>query len=481
MKIFFTTLLLLAASASFSQVTVSHGSNQEFKLIHKNPDYSSYATSKSTYFIFRKTENGIVFGSNITVADQTGQLSPVRELAFNNGVINNSYEINAMDVVNDQLLVFVENRNKSEGKNSLSVRVLDEKGDFTGAETPIASLPFVKMTNPGSWFVSVSPDKKHIAVIGKLPHEKDKSDQFQYYFLDNTLKQLNKGIFSYPSVTKNIDIEKLFASDKGEFYLIGSEYDKTYQYPVLYKASISSPEATIQALKIEDPSLKNIGYKAMMTTNNELILAGYTQVKKTFSAGNPAAGTWTFVSSKPEVFTANFEKPQEDMVPVNILSNGNTFYLVGEQYKKEKETPTSQQLLAREENFNYSYGDILVSGFSQDGQKKFNIPVSRKWAARNTFQDIPFASGIINNKLSIIFNDQFIKYGEGGDSYKHYKLPVAVSVTNDGLMEQPQALIKEFNILSNPFKLYSFFFHAGNDRMVILSADYSSVKPVIFK
>ena len=471
----------MAGSSSFSQVTVSHGTSQEFMLNNKNTNYLSYATSNSTYFIFRKTKFNVVFESYIALANQAGQLSPIRELAFNNGVINNSFEINAMDVINNELVVFVENRNKAEGKNFLSTRILDEKGYFTGAENPIASIPFLKMINPGKWFISVTPDKKHIAVVGKLPYEKGKPVQFQYYFLDNSFKQLSNGTFSDPSIVKDIYIEKFYASDKGEFYLIGNEYDKTYQYPVLYKASINSPKVTIKSLKIEDPSLKNIGYKSTMNANNDLILAGYTQIKKTLTIGNPVAGTWTYISSKPEVTIANFEKPVEDLVAVNILSNGSTFYVIGEQYKKERETPTSEQILAHEENFNYFYGNILVSGFSEDGQKKFDIPVSRKWSSRNTFEDISFASSIMNNKLSLVFNDQYIKYGETYDSYKQYKLPVAISITNDGLMEQPQALIKEFDILNNSFKLYPFFFNADNDRMVILSADYRSIKPVIFK
>ncbi|HEY0055628.1 MAG TPA: hypothetical protein VGB63_09750 [Pedobacter sp.] len=482
MKLLLAVLLLVCIENSFSQIKVSHSVPQEFKLIDKKTENATYTTENADYFILKNMNMSVNFGQRIVVADKSGKITAAKELKFNPGTFNNSLEIISMGVVKNTLAAFVTNHNKGEGKNTLSIRTIDEKGDFSSTDISVGQIPFLKLTNPGDWYINVTPDKKHVAVVGQLPHEKNKADQFVYYFLDENFKQISTGQFSFPSVLQNIGITELLASDKGDFHLLSQEYDKSYLYPVIYQAKINSTETNIVPVKIEDPGLKNIGYKSVMNTKGEVVLAGYTQAKKTLSSGNSISGTWNFNSSKPaEVKTEPFEKPIENLVPSSLLLNGNTYYLIGEQYTKSRETPTSQQVLAREENFNFTYGDIVVIAFDEGGLKKFQIPLSRNLSARNVYQDLAIATGILNNKLTLIYNDQYNKYVNSGNEYKYVKLPVATSITNDGLMEQPSAYSKEFDVLNTSYKLYPLFNSTSNNRMVLLSADDSNIKAAVFK
>jgi hypothetical protein len=182
------------------------------------------------------------------------------------------------------------------------------------------------------------------------------------------------------------------------------------------------------------------------------------------------------------VKTFAFDKPIAGLTARSIVYNGDTFFLVGEQYKAEKEAPPAgTSALSMEENYRYEHGDIMVTGFSNDGAKKFDITVSRnRWSAHNFDSEFMVASGVINNKLAVIFNDQYGKYFDER-YYKNYKLPVAVSITNNGLMEAPVHFEKELNVKVATYTLMPLFFSASNGRVTLLSANAQSVKTITFQ
>jgi len=89
------------------------------------------------------------------------------------------------------------------------------------------------------------------------------------------------------------------------------------------------------------------------------------------------------------------------------------------------------------------------------------------------------ASGIINNKLALVFNDQYGKYFD--DKYhKNYKLPVEVSITNDGLMESPVLFAKELDVIVSSYTLYPQFFNDDSGQLMLLSGNNQSIKTVTF-
>lgn len=482
MKYLFLTLALAGCINAFGQVTVSQGNNSPQFALNKQTGFTSFTTATANYFVISRTEDFEHINTFI-VADKSGHIITDKEVRVNMGVFNNSSSVKKLLVVNETPVVFVESHNKAEGKNTLTVRTIDDSGNVTGNSTIIGTMDFVKMTNAGQWDIALTPDKKHVAVIGKAPYEKGGVNQFSYFILDDKFQVTGKGQFSFAGNTKNISIYDFLASDKGDFYIMSEDFDKSYKYPTLYKYTAGGA-ATIIPVMIADPGLKNLNYTTKVNADGDLVIAGYMQKKQGFSVGDvQATGTWLFNSSKiNEVKTFNFDKPVTNVTARNIVYNGDVFFLIGEQYKADKQKGSSDAIAAMHEPevFDYTHGDIMVTGFTLDGAKKFEMALSRKWVARDLDQDLMVTSGTINNKLALVYNDQYGKYID--DKWnKNLKLPVAVLITNDGLMEAPVQFAKELDVKVSSYKLYPQYFNDDSGHLMLLSGNAQSVKTITFQ
>jgi hypothetical protein len=484
MKNFITALCLLLFTAANAQVKLMEGTNSEpFSLVKSQPTFASYATDNTDYLIVKRVANFENINTLI-IADKAGTIKLLKEVKINRGTFTENAEVHKIMVVGNTPVAFVERHSKGQSKNTLTVQTIDAGGDLSIKSITVGEFSFTKMGNPGDWYTTLTPDKKHIAVIGQLPHEKDTPDQFLYFLLDENLKETGKGQVSFAGNTKKIPVFNFLASDKGDLYIITEEFDKSYKYPVVYQVPAGSNATTITPVMPPDPTLRNLNYTASVNAAGQLILAGYTQQKKTFSMNDvDAKGTWLFNSAKPlEVKLFPFEKSITNLTARNIIYNGDTFFLVGEQYKEEKEASSATGLarLNMEDNFKYTHENIQVTAFNNDGVKKFDLPMSRKWSARNFDEHLMVASGIINNKLALVYNDQYGKYFEG-DYSKNYKLPVAVLVNNDGLMDAPVNFAAQLHSLDSPYSMYAQFFSSSNNRVIVLFGNGTDVKTETFK
>jgi len=477
-----STIIVFAFAGAQAQVKVSQGnSSPGYKAVNQ-PVFSSFANDNANYFVIRRTENFEKINTLI-IAGKTGNIGTATDIRINRGSFNNNSEVNNLLVAGNTIAAFVESRNKSEGKNTLSARIIDNTGNVSSTDIPIGSIDFVKMSNAGTWYTALTPDGKHVAVVGKLPHEKNKPDQFKYFFLDDNLKETGHGEFSFNG-TDEIHVWQFRASDKGDLYIIAEAFDQSYKYPVVYEKLTGSASATVIPVIIADPHLRSLSYTTSVNSAGELIIAGYSQQKKSFSMGDVmAVGCWLFNSSKPQEVKADpFTRPVANLTARNIVYNGDTFFLIGEQYKAEKESPTgsAMQQMNMPENYHYEHGDVMVTAFSNDGAKKFDIPLSRKWESRNADVEFMVASGIIGNKLALVYNDQYGKYVDD-KYYRNYKLPVAVMINNDGLMDAPVHFENELDVKLSSYTLLPLFFNANSGQMVLLSGNAESVKTVTFQ
>jgi len=481
MKYFFLSLILLTCSNLFGQVKVTQGNNSPQFTLTSQPDFTSFNTEKTNFFVIHRIED--FENINLLIAaDKAGSIITDKEIKVNRGTFNSQTSIKKLLVVGATPVVFIENHDKASGKNSLTAATVDANGIVSETRVAIATMDFVKMTNAGEWCAALTPDMHHVAIIGKPAYEKGGVNQFVYYILDDKLNVTSKGNFSFAGITKNISIYNFLASDKGDFYILSEDFDKSYKYPTLYKYTVGGSAVTIPVM-IADPDLKNLDYTVKLNAAGDLLIAGYMQKKKSFTVNDvEAVGTWLFNSSKiNEVKTFNFDKPITNATARNIIFNGDVFYLVGEQYKADKEQTSGSALATFNAPviYNYTHGDIIVTGFTNDGSKKFETTVSRLWKAREFDQDLMVASGIINNKLALVFNDQYGKYFD--DKYhKNYKLPVEVSITNDGLMESPVLFAKELDVIVSSYTLYPQFFNDDSGQLMLLSGNNQSIKTVTF-
>jgi len=482
MKYLFLALTLLACSSAQAQVKVTQGSNSPDFTLNRQRQVTSFNTNDASYMVLTRTERFEKINTLI-VTDKNSSINIAKEIRINMGVFNDTHEVVSLLVVGNTPVVFIENHNKASGKNTLTARMVDKAGNVSSTEMAIGSVDFTKITNSGDWYTSLTPDKKHVAVISKLPYEKNQPEQFKYYLLDDQLKEVSKGQFSFEGNTKKISVFDFMASDKGDYYIISEDYDKTYKFPILYKFS-EGGKGNIIPVMMADPDLKNLSYTSTVNPQGDLIMAGYTQKNQTFTVGDTkATGTWLFNSLKPnEVKTFKFDAPLTNCIARNIVYNGDTFYLVGEQYKAEKEPnrATGMAALSAPEIFNYTHNDIMVTAFSITGDKKFELSLSRRWNSRDTDSEFMVASGIINNKLALIYNDAYGKYIDD-NYYRNNKLPVAVLINNDGLMENPITFAKDLDVKVSSYTLHPQFFGNNAGQMVLLSVNASSVKAITFK
>lgn len=477
-KYLITACFILITVSSYTQVKVSTGSAREFSFKNQ-PRFTPLATTDKYYFDFRKQENASTVHTLIS-ANNKGSIENISELRIDVGSFNNSFSIVGVYVVGNKLFAAIENPNKSAGLNSLSLRMI-ENGKIAKDEIKVGAIEFEKLTNQGNWLIAVTPDKNHLAVVGQMPRDKSEPNRYKFFFLDASLKEINKGELSFGDDTKRIVFNDFVASDKGDLYLIKNEFDKTYQYPRVYKSSVLAPKGEIIDVQPEDAGLKVMTYTTAINNEGDLILAGYYKKKSSVVVGDEQAkGSWWYPLSKGKMQMNEFEKPVTNMNAEGLVKNGDTWFLIGEQYKATREASTQQGTQYFEDNYTYKHNDVLVTAFDDAGTKKFEIPLSKNFSYRNFDADLYPGFGILNGKLAVVYNDQYGKYFPNS-SYTNYKLPVLVYITNDGLMEQPVHFAKELDVTNSGYTLYPQVFNSGKAELLLLSGNGTNIKSVVFQ
>ncbi|NVO04202.1 MAG: hypothetical protein HXX09_16030 [Bacteroidetes bacterium] len=477
-KLILIFLVLLGIQFSgLCQVKLIQGRTTDFQ-IEKQPDLDSYLVGPDYYFIFTK-RNGAEFKRTLLIIDKDGNTKTAGNIEINAGVITNMNSITDIIMLGNKMYVLVENRNKETGKNTLSIHTLGNSGEVSEDGTEISSMDFKKFNNSGYWNAYVTADKQHLSIVFQQPFEKEQPLKFQYFFMDATLKVLKSGDFNLPG-ENNKTTTRCYASDKGEIYLVRDKFEKWNPVPNVYKPLVSSEPFKVL---LNEPQ-KIFNYTTEVDPAGNLVLAGYYHENKTVTVGETKAkGVWIYRSDISEVKSTPFTNPTENLTSRGIVFNGNTFFLIGEQYKEERESDVSKAgTTSFEYNYNYTHKDIVVTGFETSTlSKKFDVIMNKDWKSRNFNSDLFQSYGIINGKLAVIYNDNYTKY-VANSSYNNYKLPVLNFVTNDGLMEPTIHFEKEFHMPDYSFTLFpQLFCNKGNDEIIVLGKNQSGLSGVIFK
>lgn len=472
-------LTVFTAIAAFAQPTLVQGNEMPFTF-KKQPPFTALHTNDGAYFVFKSRDFMYPYPTVVAV-NNGGNVTRVTEVKYQQGVMGNVTEMLDVVSINGKLIGIIQNRNKSTNTNKLTAKTIDN-GVLSTDEKEIGSFPFEKMGKAGDWYTTVTPDGKHLAIVAELPADKEELVVFKYYFLDADLKQTATGEFSFPEMKKRLSFNSFYASDKGDFYLVMNEFDKTYRYPKLYKAKSGEKQGTIIPVMPENPKQKLMSFTGTVNANGDLVFAGYIKDKSVITIGDDqATGSFIYTTATSKMNINLFDKPISNANAEGIVFNGNTIFLVGEQLKADRETPTQQQAMAFEENYNYRHNDIIVTAFdASDASKKFELTLSKKFAARNFDQDLYPAFGIVNNKLAVVYNDTYGKYVPN-TSYDNYKVPVLVYINNDGLMEAPIHFDKEFQTTRSSYTLYPAFNTTNAAGIILLAGNGSSVKGVVVK
>lgn len=110
--------------------------------------------------------------------DKSLQFVGTKEVAFNNGVMGDSYFLDEVVVINDALYAFVSRWEKAGGKHTLMLHSLG----FDGALKEGTQLELVtaeKMGNRGTYKWSFSPDGTKLLLLTELPFVKDTKEKLR--------------------------------------------------------------------------------------------------------------------------------------------------------------------------------------------------------------------------------------------------------------------------------------------------------------
>jgi hypothetical protein len=177
-------------------------------------------------------------------------------------------------------------------------------------------------------------------------------------------------------------------------------------------------------------------YVTGFSESNDFIVAGTTYKRSTVTVGEKKAdGIFYFSSKFNATSTSDLSSPVENLIARKLLMNGNTIYLAAEQFKEEKIDPPASAAgtaAAFDYHYNLIHGGEYVIGLNQDGSKKFELNIGKKFSIRDIDHQYVSAYFICNGNFNIIYNDERQKYTV--DSGYNYLIPALVQITNDGLM-----------------------------------------------
>lgn len=476
-KLFTTFVFMLSVCfTQAQQVTYTAGGTAPFESV-KETGYYNFTSNGLTYHITRVYVLTIP-KYEIYCYDNAGGLKYHSTLDLNPGVFNNTYTVNALLPLNNKVIGMVEHLDKAAGKNTLSARVLDENGQLGKTDTELNFVPFEKILNSGFNFYSVAPSGNTFGVASELPFEKEQSAKIKYAWFDSDLKKLKSGTITIPGEnTKNKQL-RLIVGDDGTFYLSKQTTAKNGVMNIaVYQWKAGDASAKEYFVDVTAANLIR-DYQLAINATNELLICGTWYENKTLTVGeNVVHGIFCFKNTgtaSAKTIVSTLDNPMDNLIIQDIHVNGSTIFVGAEQLKEERVAGASGAL--GDFNYIYKHGNNLVIGLDADGAKKFQIELTKSYSANNI--DLMYHTGyaIVNNELTLVYNDDARKYIEGAVSGI---VPILVQVSNDGLMRAP-VVIKGKEFTNEYLVMYpALATGISQNKMSVLIGSSSSVRPIV--
>lgn len=478
-SILLTFCLIATALLNAQTLSITYGGASDVQL-RKEVEYTNFLLSGNRFYISRFFETALL-NYDIYSFNPQGQVAYHRKLEFNPGVFNNTYEIRQIVPFANTMYAMVEHLDKAAGKNTFSARAIDALGIVSDKETVLNSVSYEKTINSGINFVSTSPSNQIIAVACELPYEKEISAKIKYATYDASLKKLKDGEITIPGEnTKNKRLS-FVVSDNGTLYLIRQTTSKNGEMILdVYQWTSGSNVVKEYNIDIAAPAYPT-NYVYTTNASNELLLSGTWYERKTVSAGDQQASGIFFFSNKglseKNLKVITLDKPISNLTPQHLMLNGNTVFLIGEQFKSERETPAATAALG-DFNYNITHGNNLVIALDAEGNKKFQLEMVKNFTARNFDQLYQTSWTICNGKLTAIYNDERKKYIPG---VEYGIIPLLVQITNDGLMQAPVIFKDELAIPSGYTLFPQYSVQDAKDQVSLLMSNGTDLKLVTVK
>lgn len=369
------------------------------------------------------------------------------------GVFKNAFTIEQVIALGDKQYAMIENMNAETGKYNFIAREIT-KGVVSSTETVLISYPFEKLLNSGGASVAVSPDKKKMASLTYYPGIKDVADKINITVYDENLVKLKEADMTYPGETKRSNFTLVVGND-GTVYLIKNTMSKIGEIILTVYQWQQNDNTFKEYLIVLPEPLYITSFTYALNANSEIILSGVYYKRATVTAGEQTMSGVFYYTNKgktEDVFkTFPLDAPVENLVTRKVLVTESTVFLVAEQYKSV-EDPLPAGATTRTYINTVTHKSNFVIGIGLDGTKKFQLELAKDFTSKNADHHNFSASFICNNKLTVVYNDDYRKYNPNGSGGQ---IPVLVQITGDGLMQAPIVFKDELALGATLYPCYA--------------------------
>jgi hypothetical protein len=302
-----------------------------------------------------------------------------------------------------------------------------------------------------------------LAVAGEMPFVKEQPARFKVAVFNQSLEKIAEDEIALPGENaRGKDISIVVTNDR-TVYLVKKSASRNGEIALtVYHWSAANAGAVKESAIQLTPPNQVSSYTHAIGPNNELIVCGLYYERRTVSTGEPKASGVFYFTNKGEnnkgLKTFALDAPIENLTARKILVNGNTIFLTTEQFKEQREPAPATDL---DVNYNYTHKSDFVFGMDTEGNKKFQVELTKNFTARNF--DRQYYSGyfLCNGKLTAIYNDVAKKYFT---SYSYNEVAVLVQITNDGLAQAPVVFKNELKL--DGYTLYPTFSVQDSDNQI---------------
>jgi hypothetical protein len=429
-------------------------------------DFFSYSNQQNDFMLIGRMENTEKIYS-LVMTDEGDEIVTASNIRVATEVGDNHFKLAGLALAGSNLTAFVESHNRQTGRNVMAMQAVDKNGGLTSEGMLVGYFDFNKADDPGFWHIASSVDQKKIALVAHLPYESGKPEKFKYFFMDENLTMTHTGEFSVNSENakttgyKGLSVTDFLVSDRGDLYLIAAGSAENHHFPLVYKGLAGSNQCVAIPLGGTSADDECGNYRATVNPAGDLILAGYYQKKGGANGKDASAsGSWNFSTVGHGIKLSAFEMPVPGLSADHLVGGPDAYFLVG-----------------------CSQAGIHISGFNAAGNKKFEIPVARDLMAGMTMHDHSsskakpeegIASGALDGKLCLIYNDLAGKYKAGGTGL----VTVGLSVSSEGLASAP---VVYDSLTADNTLLLPKFYSANADHIRVLASAENAVKVITFR
>lgn len=337
---------------------------------------------------------------------------------------------------------------KDAGKNILWAKPINAGGS-EGKPVELASIVASKMSQRGSFSVSVSPDGTKLLVLTQPEYVKDQQEKIGITLFSGAFAKewSTEQTFSYPP-SRSID-NRPFVNNNGTAYILKliSMKGSDDSWSVF-----SFGGKNFKEHKIVLSEKKLASYVQCFSATGDFTLAGYLKnegAKVRVMMGEKATGNFICqvdaTGEKLTIATTNSFDKRNDIIARKIVFMNDKVILLGERYTvsdraashSSSEPKTNENMFARD--YTYNGMDIIIDGFDSAGKPLYYASIEKNNSSKNDLGYwVSYFAEVVNDKLQFVFMDNFSRYDDKKISINTPNIIVFASMdASTGKVEKP--------------------------------------------